>query len=155
MGLMNIALYILLGVQALCGLLFLFGDIGFDKPGKYGLDFSALVLIGTVYLIALLSGIVLGLMKKRWFIASSQFFPMLATLAYFYLPYRTYDPANYQDLVGKTKAEMEKRIGNSRGAVTGFTSDDRHKNVEFIQLRGMVIYISSSGIVEGIEPSNR
>jgi hypothetical protein len=152
---MTIALYILLGVQALCWLLFLFGDIGFDKPGKYGLDFSALVLIGAVCLIALLSGTVLGFLKKRWFIASSQFLPILAALLYIYLPYRTYDPTNYQDLVGKSKAEVEKRIGHPRGAVTGFMSDDRHKDVEFIQLRGMVIYISNSGIVEGIEPSYR
>ncbi len=150
---MNIAVYILLAVQALCWSLFLFGDIGFDKPGKYGLDFSALVVVGVVYVIALLSGIVVGFLKKRWFILGSQFLPILVALLYIYLPYRTYDPAGYQDLVGKPKAEVEKRIGHPRGALTGFVSDDRHKDEEFIALRGMTIYISRDGVVVSVESS--
>ena len=89
---MTIAFYILLGVQALCWLLFLFGDIGFDKPGKYGLDFSALLPIGAVYLIALLSGVVLALLKKRWFVASSQFLPILAVLLYIFFDSWIYWP---------------------------------------------------------------
>ncbi len=89
---MTIAFYILLGVQALCWLLILFGDIGFDKPGKYGLDFSALLPIGAVYLIALLSGVVLALLKKRWFVASSQFLPILAVLLYIFFDSWIYCP---------------------------------------------------------------
>ena len=152
---MTIAFYILLGVQAVCWSLFLFGDIGFDKPGKYGLDFSAFIIIGAVYLIALVSGVVVGFLKKRWFVSSIQLLPILGALLYIYVPYQTYDPVNYQDLVGKSKADVEKRIGNPRGAVTGLVSDDKHKDAEFIELRGMVIYISSNGVVESIEPSIR
>jgi hypothetical protein len=152
---MSIAFYILLAVQALCWSIFLFGDIGFDRPGKYGLDYPALVVIGAVYAVALVSGIVLGVMKKRWLAACSQFIPILAALLYVYLPYPKYDPAHYQDLVGKRKEEVERRIGHPRGAATGLVSDERHKDAEFIALRGMTIYMSLDGVVLGVEGSGR
>ena len=44
--------------QVICGVILMFGDIGFDKPGKYGLDFGhALVLVG-LSLLCLLTGLI-------------------------------------------------------------------------------------------------
>ena len=151
---MNVVFYILLAIQTICCSLALFGDIGFDKPGKYGMDYSALVVIGWVYAIALISGLVVGFMKKLWLVSMSQFLPIVYVLGYIYLPYPSFSASKYQDLVGKPKAEVVRRIGHPRGMVTGAEWSDRGKNVEFINVRCMVIYISSNGVVLSVESQN-
>ena len=54
--------------QLLAVLVAVFGDIGFDRPGRFGLDFGHLVLvIGPIWCAAALGGLVLSLRAgKRW-----------------------------------------------------------------------------------------
>lgn len=42
-----------------------FGDIGFDKPGRYGLDFDALFYLAIIYLCLLLFGTIRGASSKQ------------------------------------------------------------------------------------------
>ena len=148
-------LSVLVGVQALCWLVFLFGDIGFDKAGKFGLDYDAFILIAVVYGIAFIAGITLGLVQKRKLVAPAQVMPILLYLAYMVLPDARFDPARYQDLVGKSRAEVEKRIGHPRGMTTGAISTDEHRDMETISLKGMTIYLSRSGVVQSVEANNQ
>ena len=56
------------GVQVLAALVVVFGDIGFDRPGRFGLDFGHLVLfIAPAWCVAALGGLILSLRAgKRW-----------------------------------------------------------------------------------------
>lgn len=145
-------MYWLIALQVLCCCVFLFGDIGFDRPGRYGLGFGALLLLGAVYLVALVAGLVAGGLKGRWLAVGGQLLPVVAAVLYLSLPSRTFEAAQYQDLVGKPRSEVDRRIGYPRGTVTGFTTVGRYQDVEFMQVRGMIIYISRAGVVEGVEP---
>lgn len=56
----------ILGVFSICAVVFAFGDIGFDRPGRFGLDFfHAIVLLG-VSAIGLPRGAWLGLLAAIW-----------------------------------------------------------------------------------------
>ena len=56
------------GVQILAALVVVFGDIGFDRPGRFGLDFGHLVyFLAPVWGVAALGGLVLSLRAgRRW-----------------------------------------------------------------------------------------
>lgn len=56
------------GAQVLAVLVVVFGDIGFDRPGRFGLDFGHLVLfIAPAWCVAALGGLILSLRAgKRW-----------------------------------------------------------------------------------------
>ena len=56
------------GVQVLAALVVVFGDIGFDRPGRFGLDFGHLVyFLAPVWCVATLGGLVLSLRAgRRW-----------------------------------------------------------------------------------------
>ena len=57
--------WIAAGVQALAVLVVMFGDIGFDKPGRFGLDFGDLLLIGCLWLVASITGLVTAGWMRR------------------------------------------------------------------------------------------
>ena len=42
------------------------GDIGFDHPGKLGLDFDDFVLIAVLYGIVFIAGLAWSIAKKHW-----------------------------------------------------------------------------------------
>jgi hypothetical protein len=50
----NIALI----VQILALLVLMFGDIGFDKPGRFGLDFGHLLILAALWFVAVCSGFI-------------------------------------------------------------------------------------------------
>ena len=56
------------GAQLLAALVVVFGDIGFDRPGRFGLDFGHLVyFLAPVWCVATLGGLVLSLRAgRRW-----------------------------------------------------------------------------------------
>ena len=56
------------GLQILAALVVVFGDIGFDRPGRFGLDFGHLVFfLAPVWCVAALGGLVFSLRAgKRW-----------------------------------------------------------------------------------------
>lgn len=51
----------LLGVAVL-----LFGDVGFDKAGKHGLDFSHFLWIVAIEVIAFIAAVWVSVVKKSW-----------------------------------------------------------------------------------------
>jgi hypothetical protein len=52
----------------------LFGDIGFDKPGRFGLDFGHLLLIAAAEVSLFLTLVVVSIASKHWW-------PTLASVA--------------------------------------------------------------------------
>ena len=54
------------GTSILLQLVLIFGDIGFDRAGRFGLDFSHLLLIGLLGLLAAAVGIVAAAAGRRW-----------------------------------------------------------------------------------------
>jgi hypothetical protein len=146
---------------ALLGLLFLsthvgllclvaFADIGFDHPGKFGMDYDDFVLIIVLYGGVLIAGLAWSFSKRRWKSAVLQICIPVALVGYDFRPYPRYDAAQYQYLKGKSKSEVEGILG-TRGAVTGFEhhpDGDR----EFAAYRGMTVKYSSKGRVMAVTP---
>ncbi len=56
----------LFALQCLCIAIVKFGDIGFDRPGAYGLDFDHFVMIAIVYCAILLLGIAYAARERYW-----------------------------------------------------------------------------------------
>jgi hypothetical protein len=63
-GLMLAAWSIIATLWLLFGVVLL-GDVGFDHPGRFGLDFEAFLILGILYLVLLASGIVIATMAKN------------------------------------------------------------------------------------------
>ena len=69
-GRRSVLLPIAYGVQVLAVLVVVFGDIGFDRPGRFGLDFGHLVFfIAPAWCVAAIVGLIRSLRAgKRWFL---------------------------------------------------------------------------------------
>lgn len=69
-GRRSVLLPIAYGVQVLAVLVVVFGDFGFDRPGRFGLDFGHLVFfLAPVWCVVALGGLVLSLRAgRRWFL---------------------------------------------------------------------------------------
>lgn len=68
-------------LQCLLVLVLYLGDIGFDKPGKYGLSFDHLLVL-MFFLIALfVAAIVIICRNKQWKYLSAEFFLLIAAAA--------------------------------------------------------------------------
>lgn len=57
----SIVAFQLLGLAVL-----LFGDVGFDKAGRFGLDFRHFLLIAAAEIIAFIAAIWLSVVRKSW-----------------------------------------------------------------------------------------
>jgi hypothetical protein len=62
----------LLAVQVVCGLVGVLVPFGFDHPSSWGLDFGHLLLLGALYLVALLAGLALAVKLRRFGMAAVQ-----------------------------------------------------------------------------------
>ena len=133
----------------------LFGDIGFDKPGRLGLDADSGLLILVLYSGALLLGLAMAARHRKPAWAVVQLLPSFMFAAWLSLPAAHYDASKYRHLVGMSRQELRRTIGSARGAVTGWQGGSGTETEEFVSLRGMVIYISASGIVTRVEASSR
>ncbi len=80
-------LAVVLVLQAASLAVICFGDIGFDHPGKYGLDFDDFILIGLVYAASLILGLVLSLVGGRLLLAAAQLVVGVGFAAYAFLPW--------------------------------------------------------------------
>lgn len=152
---MSNRLKVIIGVQALCWCVLMFGDIGFDHPGKYGLDFIHGILIVGVYAALLISGVALAIVRRRWVALAIQAVPIVGYLAYVSAPLPTYHASEYTSLVGRSRQDVERKLGHPRGELRGALSDERHKDVEFVSLRGMTIFIGRDDVVVSVEPNDR
>ncbi len=56
----------LLGIQVLGVAVVVFGDVGFDKPGRFGLDFGHLLLIAAAEAALLIALAVFSIVNKKW-----------------------------------------------------------------------------------------
>ncbi len=56
----------LLVIQVLGIAVVVFGDVGFDKPGRFGLDFGHLLLIAAAEAALLIALAVFSIVNKKW-----------------------------------------------------------------------------------------
>lgn len=57
--------WLTISTQLVVCLVLLFGDIGFDKRGRFGLDFDHLVFIGVFQLLLFVTGFVIATRSKE------------------------------------------------------------------------------------------
>ena len=104
----------------------MFGDIGFDHPGRFGLDFDDAIRLIAIYCAAILCGIVFAGLRKRWISALMQLaIPSLIGLISFLLHSGgpTIRAADHLDLMGKTKAEVHAELGLNSRRTSGKAGD--------------------------------
>jgi hypothetical protein len=120
----------------------IFGDIGFDHPGKYGLDYDDLIKLSFFYMACLLVGVVYAAFRRQWKLLFIQLAtPVTLWFVIFVAPQflPPLDPADYQHLVGKTRREVREAIGNWRSRTSGAIGDS-----EFDHYDGMSIFYAPS-----------
>ncbi|MEO2036326.1 MAG: hypothetical protein ABGZ35_29990, partial [Planctomycetaceae bacterium] len=132
----------------------LFGDIGFDRPGRFGMSYGHGILLSALYVIALISGLACSYVKRKWKATFPQLLMPLLLVAYTFwpgphYPAPHYDASEYQHLVGKTRTEVETQL-SSRNAVYGMQADDTGET-EFVLYNGMTVHYSMDGVVVKIE----
>lgn len=144
-------------VQLVLLLVMVFGDFGFDRPGRFGLDFEDLVLVWAVYFLAAMVGLVTSWKGSRaWLFLLQLAFPCfvycgvaLATLK----PH--FEASEYQHLVGKTHSEVEQELGKQSHLTSGFQGNEGVQR-GFKSYRGMMLYFSVEGhqlgVVTKVEP---
>jgi len=136
--------FLLIAVQAALLAIFAFGDIGFDHPGKFGLDFDHFMILMGLYLVALLAGILRSVVRKNWIVAFAQVLIPLSIVILMNRPDPYLRATDYQGLVGKTKAEVVEMIGNGN---SGFETTESNEEREFEMYKGLTVYYSPDGRV--------
>ena len=124
----------------------IFGDIGFDHPGKYGLDFEDFIALVVFYVACLLGGVIYAAFRRRWRMLFLQLgTPALLWFLIVFAPrFRPpLDAADYQHLVGKSRAEVQEAIGSGRLRASGLAYGEEGSS-EFEHYDGMSIYYAPS-----------
>ncbi|BBO35368.1 hypothetical protein [Lacipirellula parvula] len=133
-------------VQLLLLGVLLFGDIGFDHPGKYGLDYDDLLKLLFFYVACLFVGVLYAAFRRQWKLLLAQLAtPVSLWFVIFVVPelMPPLDPADYQHLVGKTRSEARETFGFWRSRISGSSGDS-----EFDHYDGMsILYNPSSASV--------
>jgi len=70
-------------IQFLVILTLAFGDIGFDKPGRFGLDFDHLVILIFTQVCLFIAAASMIIRTKRWYYFGVQFLLLIVTVAGF------------------------------------------------------------------------
>jgi len=130
----------------------LFGDIGFDHPGRFGMSFGHGIVLSILYLVALISGLVLSCMKRKGNTVVLQAMIPLLLAGHTFWPSTRYNAHEYQHLVGETREVVEQQL-NSRTALHGLQEDKRGAT-EFVSYPGMTIHYAADGIVLRVESDN-
>ena len=125
------------------------GDIGFDRPGRFGFDFLHFILFLAAYAIALTAGFVSALRSRAWVLATTQLVVPAALLAYDARPVPHYAAAEHQGLVGRSRAEVEEGL-SIRGTVTGLMSDGTVET-SFVSYDGMTVHYDADDVVVRVE----
>lgn len=144
---------IFLAIECLLLAILVFGDVGFDRPGRYGLDFGDAILLVALYSGALICGVTYAVRRKQWRIAALQLaIPFVVYFVINVVP-RMREPlhaADYQHLVGKSRAEVRESLGGRRSRTSGAMSGSEGER-EFENYDGMSIYYSKDGRVLSVE----
>jgi hypothetical protein len=140
------AISIAITMQFLAVAVLLFGSIGFDHPGPYGLDFEDGILIVAVYVVALGFGVIVCIGVRKWIPLFVQaVVPMLFTYSIFApTPNPKLAVNAYQHLVGKSKDDVHEELQAFRRWRSGFGGSDF---LEFESYNGIDIYYSQAGRV--------
>ena len=138
---MKFAIAIAIVFQLASLAILIFGDIGFDKPGRYGLSFDHGVLFTLSYCIALLAGLASAIKNRRWKIAVLQIAIPIMIIAYDFRPVPFYPASEYQHLVGKSKEEVQSLL-SPRLTHSGMVGDE-----EFTRYQGMMVFYDDNDIV--------
>jgi hypothetical protein len=122
----------------------LFGDIGFDHPGKYGLDIEDYYRILGAYYIAWANGVGLAVALKEWRLLELQlaipFVTGIGVRLHEAWRSRPIDAGDYQHLIGITTAEVRAELGNRSCyySHTGGKDHEWYNGMELIYNRGRV-----------------
>lgn len=144
---------ILTVAQTLLMAVLLFGDIGFDRPGRFGMSFGHGILLSVLYLIALVFGIVYSCINRKWYTLFPQAVIPLLVIAYTAWPATRYDAREHQHLLGETRDVVEKEL-DSRSVIQGVQEDEQGAT-EFVSYPGMTIHYATDGMVIRVEANNR
>jgi len=128
-------------LQCLFLLVLLFGDIGFDLRGRYGLSFNHFILFCSLYGVALIAGLSCTIADKSWKMTGVQILIPVFILIAISLPPPEYNAADYQHLISKQRTEVERELGRRGEVVTGIVTF-RGMSCEFVTYNGMQIYYS-------------
>jgi predicted nucleic acid-binding Zn ribbon protein len=120
-------------------------DYAYIFPSRSGLTLGHWLLFALIYFVAMFGGLSFALRRRCWRTASVQVvMPVLfLTWQTWPTPPRHYDAANYQTLIGKTRAEVDEMLGWD--APDGFGNDE---NGFYMRYNGMRVRY---GIVRGTE----
>ena len=149
----NAAIAVCLALQFAFLAVLVFGDIGFDHPGRFGLSFNHGIIFIACYLTALVCGLLLSIKNRRWFFAAVHIAIPVLFFVISSRPAPKYQASDYQHLVGKSKAEVKTAL-SSRRAFSGFRGSP-DGDYEFTSYRGMTILYDNSGTVVEVKANNR
>jgi hypothetical protein len=150
---------ILFALQFLIVAVLCFGDIGFDRPGRFGLDFGDFLLLMASYLAVLGWGLAYAAFNKQWrWMAIQGMFPLVAYAAvYFFLTSKVnFNAATNQHLVGMSKTEVHSLLGQRNRITSGAGSSrvgSKQIDYEFESYQGMTVYYRPNGSVIAVERS--
>ena len=146
---------VLLILQLLTLGVILFGDIGFDFPGRYGLDFDHFIVLAFFLVMLLATGLAWSWKRRKWSWAALQLVGPIAALTYGYiepsLNDRRLDPAQFQYMVGQSKVEVRQALGKQRIHLSGSEGESQGSYTDFEVYSGMTIHYSPDGRVVSIE----
>lgn len=144
-----IAARVLFIIQGLIVFVLLFGDIGFDKPGGFGLDFDSMVRLLAFYAVCLIAGLILAVRRKHWRLVAGQLLLPIAAYAgaYYHATARgpKLFPHEQQHLVGMTKAEVAAKLSANRRLNSGVIGQ-----VDFEVYNGIRLFYSPTGRVKWV-----
>ena len=152
---------ILFAVQCCLVAILCFGDIGFDHPGRFGLDFGDAIRLIAIYLCILVAGTIVAGVQRRWkWLTGQLLFPVLvyasANALATYKP--RYRASEFQHLVGMSKAEVHGILGRRSKTTSGAMSSrvaGKIVECEFESYNGMTVYYQRDGTVIAVEPPNK
>lgn len=147
----------ILWAEVVLVLVFLLGDIGFDRPGRFGLDFGHALLILGLFLLLWLVGAWMAVRCRSWTMLGAQLALPLVAMAVQLRPTAIprFRADDYQHLVGRDEAEVQAEFGNVRGATLLTLERDGEVDHRELQLTGMVVRYSREGRVVAVEANER
>jgi hypothetical protein len=139
-------------------LVLLLGDIGFDRPGRFGLDFGHLLLIAAAFAVLWSIGTWRAVRLELWPVLCLQILIPLAALAGLMrlgtADVQRFRAEDYQHLVGDDEHEVQAELGDVPGATTFTLERDGAVEHRELQLNGMTVRYSGGKVV-AVEPNER
>lgn len=146
---MTAPIAICLALQVASVAVLVFGDIGFDHPGRFGLSFNHGIYFTVIYSVSLLLGFVFAIKKRSRKIATVQIAIPILLVALQFRSVPHYEALDYQHLVGKSKNKVQSTL-SPRLTVSGIQGGR-----EFTSYQGMTVFYNEDGSVASVEENSR